>query len=119
MLFERYGRWLALVAAALTGIPVGSIYAWSVYVDPIRRAKPDPDWEDAGAHATSVVICALALSCAISGRVADRSVSISLLCSWGACLSGLGFILGGLSIGFPHGPVSLFYGAPSCTSTIT
>eukprot|EP00658_Telonema_sp_P-2_P037843 TRINITY_DN27208_c0_g1_i1.p2 TRINITY_DN27208_c0_g1~~TRINITY_DN27208_c0_g1_i1.p2 ORF type:complete len:116 (-),score=38.21 TRINITY_DN27208_c0_g1_i1:55-402(-) len=72
------GQVVSLVAAGLAGIPVGSIYAWSVYVDPINAARDD--WTHAGEHATSVVIAALAISCAVSGRVVGGAVSIQLLC---------------------------------------
>eukprot|EP00658_Telonema_sp_P-2_P037844 TRINITY_DN27208_c0_g1_i2.p1 TRINITY_DN27208_c0_g1~~TRINITY_DN27208_c0_g1_i2.p1 ORF type:complete len:134 (+),score=48.55 TRINITY_DN27208_c0_g1_i2:98-499(+) len=83
-----------------------SIYAWSVYVDPINAARDD--WTHAGEHATSVVIAALAISCAVSGRVVGGAVSIQLLCLWGGLLAGLGFAVGGLAVGQPDGPVALF-----------
>ena len=101
------GRYRALLSGALAGIPVGSIYAWSVYVNPVLTARPE--WGNAGAHATSVVIAALAVSAAISGRVVSKSVSVRLLCLWGAILSGAGFLIGGLAVGFLKAPAALFY----------
>ena len=99
---------LALLSGALAGVPVGSIYTWSIFIDPLKRARPD--WGEAGAHATSVVITALAVSSAISGRIAGTAVDIKLLCVWGALLSGFGFITAGLSVSVEDAPVALFYG---------
>ena len=42
-------KWVALVAAGFVGIPVGSIYAWSVYIEPINSSKPgQSEWHNAG-----------------------------------------------------------------------
>ena len=102
--------YIALLAGALAGIPVGSIYSWSVYVDPLKNAHES--WGNAGAHATSLVIGALAVSAAISGRVVGAHVTPKLLCLWGALLAGLGFVVSGLAVGFADDrklPRALFY----------
>ena len=102
-------RWLALLSGALAGIPVGSIYAWSVYVDPLRDARRD--WGNAGAHATSIVIAALAVSAAISGRIVGSGVTVKLLCLSGAVLAGLGFLVSGLAVFAPNGLAAFYIGA--------
>jgi hypothetical protein len=72
-------RALVLISSILVGMPVGSFYSWSVFINPLRLARPNFT-TTASVHANSVVIAALAVACALTGKL--------LRCvSWG-CMPG-------------------------------
>ena len=61
-------RALVMVGSVLVGMPVGSFYSWSVFIDPLRVGRPHFS-PTVSVHANSVVIAALSIACAVAGKI--------------------------------------------------
>eukprot|EP00756_Hemistasia_phaeocysticola_P001302 Hpha_TRINITY_DN10916_c0_g3::TRINITY_DN10916_c0_g3_i1::g.26774::m.26774/K08177/oxlT; MFS transporter, OFA family, oxalate/formate antiporter len=90
-------RVVVLIASVFVGMPVGSFYSWSVFIDPVTAARPNFSLAST-VHANSIVICALGFACAISGKIIGRQISVRKLSAAGAVVSGAGLALCGGAI---------------------
>lgn len=88
-------RWLIVLAAMVLHMSIGSVYAWSVYVNPIKTAM---NWTLTDVTITfSVAIFFLGLSAALMGKfVENRGPRVAATLA--AILFGLGTIGSGLAI---------------------
>ena len=88
-------RWLMALAAVGVHICIGSVYAWSVYVNPI---KAEMDWSLTDVTiAFSIAIFFLGLSAALMGKFVERNgPKVAALIA--AVLFGLGTVGSGLAI---------------------
>lgn len=86
-----------LLGSILVGMPVGSFYSWSVFIDPIQRARPDFS-SSTSVHANSVVISALSISCAATGKILGYKYGLKQVSAVGAVVSALGLVMCGLSV---------------------
>jgi hypothetical protein len=71
-------RAVVLIGSILVGMPVGSFYSWSVFINPLRLARPNFT-ATASVHANSIVIAALAVACAITGKLLRCARTCGLL----------------------------------------
>lgn len=79
-------------------MPVGSFYSWSVFIDPIRRARPNFS-SSSSVHTNALVIAALSVSCAATGKLLgyDR-FGVRSISAIGAIISVIGLTMCGTSI---------------------
>ena len=90
-------RWLMAFAAMAIHMCIGSVYAWSVYVNPIKSAM---EWTLVDVTVTfSVAIFFLGLSAALMGKFVERN-GPRTAATLAAVLFGLGTIGSGMAIHF-------------------
>eukprot|EP00940_MAST-03C_sp_MAST-3C-sp2_P001221 g1221.t1 len=86
-------RFIVLIGSICVGMPVGSFYSWSVFIDPIRDARPDFS-RSASVHANSVVISALSIACALTGKILGKKcVSLRIVSAIGGAASAAGLFV--------------------------
>jgi MFS family permease len=100
---DNFNRWLVPPAAIGTHLSIGSVYAWSMFNDPLTRefgvvASAAQDWTlQSVVPVFSTSIVCLGMSAAIAGKwledVGPRLVGGIAACCWGG-----GFMLGSLGI---------------------
>lgn len=98
-----FNRWRVPPASISIHLCIGSVYAWSIFNQPLTRLQgvvgsAPGDWAlDRVVWVFSVAIVFLGLSAAVAGRwlerVGPRMVGVTAACCWGG-----GFALGGLGI---------------------
>ncbi len=98
-----FNRWRVPPASISIHLCIGSVYAWSIFNQPLTRllgvvASAPGDWSlDRVVWVFSVAIVFLGLSAAVAAhwleRVGPRMVGVTAACCWGG-----GFALGGLGI---------------------
>ncbi len=98
-----FNRWRVPPASISIHLCIGSVYAWSIFNQPLTRLQgvvgsAPGDWPlDRVVWVFSVAIVFLGLSAAVAGRwlerVGPRMVGVTAACCWGG-----GFALGGLGI---------------------
>jgi MFS family permease len=107
---EGFSRWLVPPAAVATHLCIGSVYAWSMFNEPLSRelgvvAAAADDWALSSVvpvFSTSIVF--LGLSAAVAGRwledVGPRLVGAVSACCWGG-----GFLVGAAGLHFHSLPL--------------
>eukprot|EP00750_Incisomonas_marina_P000947 INCI10747.1.p1 GENE.INCI10747.1~~INCI10747.1.p1 ORF type:complete len:478 (+),score=81.25 INCI10747.1:255-1688(+) len=92
-------RWLVLVGSIMVGMPVGSFYSWSVFINPMRLARPNFS-STASVHADSIVIAALSIACAVAGKILgdDTCFGLRKLSASGSLVSAIGLGLCGIAV---------------------
>lgn len=88
-----------MVGSVMVGMPVGSFYSWSVFIDPIRLARPNFS-PTASVHANSIVIAALAIACSVAGKILDNGgrFGVRALSAAGSLVSAVGVGLCGIGV---------------------
>lgn len=88
-------RWLVVISAMAIHLCIGSVYAWSVYVNPIQSTM---DWTLTDVTITfSIAIFFLGLSAALMGKFVERK-GPRVAATLAAVLFGLGTMGSGLAI---------------------
>ena len=103
-MIKTKNRWLMVVAAMAIHMCIGSVYAWSVYVNPIQAAM---NWSLTDVTITfSIAIFFLGLSAALMGKFVEAK-GPRVAATLAAILFGLGTIGSGVAIHFES--QTLFY----------
>ncbi|WP_229855130.1 L-lactate MFS transporter [Candidatus Sulfurimonas marisnigri] len=97
MMTKIKNRWLMVIGAMAIHMSIGSVYAWSVYVNPIQSAMA---WTLTDVTITfSVAIFFLGLSAALMGKFVEKN-GPRVAATLAAVLFGLGTIGSGMAIHF-------------------
>ena len=90
-------RWIEVVAAVIMQLSLGSVYAWSVFVNPLRDAHKSLNWSVTEVTLTfTIAIAVLGIGAAIGGFWMDRVGPRVVATVAGVCY-GLGVLLAGFS----------------------
>lgn len=94
------GRWIFVILGLIINLWFGSIYAWSIFVDPLSRYFITELGQAVTANDVllpfSVYLVFLALAMPFSGRIIDR-FGPSIVAMFGGAMVGLGWILASFS----------------------
>jgi len=89
-------RWSVVAGALLIQLALGAIYAWSVFVNPLKEAYSFSTTETQIIF--SLALASFAVTMIFAGRWQDRK-GPKIVATAGGIIFGLGFVLGGLSQG--------------------